>query len=113
MAPRAAQPFDGSAAETREANQSGPLLTLEQLQRIAEAGGRRLQLRTLGPFYRITCSSKGAHAQAANCSVGNAGLFSKGHGWRMFFALPCRSQPHAPSRTCSGEGFCVRCLTSY
>ena len=62
LAPRAAQPFDGSVAQTWDANQSGPLLTMEQLQRIAETGGRRLHLQTLGPFYRMTCSSNGARA---------------------------------------------------
>ena len=35
----------------------GPLLTKEQLERIAEASGRQLRLQTLGPFYRISCCS--------------------------------------------------------
>ena len=38
---------------------------MEQLERIAEAGGRRLQLRTIGPFYRITCSSNGESVRNA------------------------------------------------
>ena len=72
--PRAAQPADESVAQTRDADQTGPLLTIEQLQRIAEAGGRRLQLHTLGPFYRITCNSTGACADAARCIPGGTVL---------------------------------------
>ena len=43
-----------------------PLLSMEQLERIAESGGRRLRLQTLGPFYRISCCSNGElHVEAA------------------------------------------------
>jgi hypothetical protein len=46
-------------------NDAGPLLSMEQLERVAEAGGRRLRLQALGLFYRISCCSSGeSHGKA-------------------------------------------------
>ena len=45
--------------EVQGENDAGPLLSMEQLERVAEASGRRLRLQTLGPFYRIFCCTSG------------------------------------------------------
>lgn len=50
------RPFSADTADT------STLLTLEELQDIAAARGFNLSLKTLGPFYRITCRD-GKHQQ--------------------------------------------------
>lgn len=60
----------------------GSLVTFSEMQEIAAARGMHLALKTLGPFYRITCRDGKQGFALTPWFVGARGLSSRSLGWK-------------------------------